>query len=568
MDGKEIIPYIDPIFRFCHHRLNNWHDAEDLAGEILLHILDGIGKYEISSLESWVWRIAHNRYARFIDARNRRQSILSGQELSEVEADCLQPEEASMEEEYEPVFICLHTLSSEYRDIFVDYYIGEMSVKQLSRKYTLPETTIKWRLNVGRSRIRERIGTDQMDKVYQRINWNTNGCNGSMDASRYLHSQIARAICKAAYEKPLTVEEISLCTGIPTIYIEDELPRLIYGDAIEKIGNKYATDFIIFRLKDRAATEAVLEPMVKEIADHYEKLLWGVSAGGEGQPSDRTQKVEESKPCGSGFGMERLGYMLIPYFIRAKLEELKNGRLHLSNGNFPPRKDGGHGWFIVPETADAGEEMGEYSTGCNINNTGGGYIYYYHVRKYYDWNVYGNRGTAWLAENGIPQKCPGGIVPEGLIDREDMAQLVRNNLIRRDGDGYVLNFPCFTRGQFEELRARYQGEDAELDSGLCRWILSVRKSFEGFVPTRLHGQINQWLSVYCGELVGHVIEELICRGRLEKPGSGNAEQRAEPAGQKEKENAGGAKAAGEGCQEPEKPLVNGVFYVDGDFMLI
>ena len=393
-----------------------------------------------------------------------------------------------------------------------------MPVKQLAQKYALPETTIKWRLNVGRSRIRERIGTDQMDKVYQRINWNTYGCNGSMDSHRYLHSQIARAICKAAYEKPLTVEEISMCTGIPTIYIEDVLPELEYGDAIRKNGNKYATDFIVFRLKDRADTEAVQEPVVKVIADHYERLLW------------QERDLGEIGFYGWDFGMERLGYILIPYLIRQKQEALKNHRLHLSSGNFPPRKDGGHGWFIVTESSDANEEPGKYSTGCNVNDTGEGHMYFYWVNRFYDRRVFRSGGIAWLAEQGIPQKCPGGTVPEGLIAEEDMARLVQNHLVRKADGGYVLNFACFTRKQFDEFCAPYK------DAMLCDWILSVRKSFESFVPARLHGQINQWISVYCGELIGHVAEELIRRGRLEKP---------------------------EG-----QPFADGVFYVEGEFMLV
>lgn len=71
-----------------------------------------------------------------------------------------------------------------------------------------------------------------------------------MDSDKYLCTQISRAVCQAAYEKPLTVEEISMRTGIPAMYIEDELPRLEYGDAVCKIGNKYATNFIVFRLRD------------------------------------------------------------------------------------------------------------------------------------------------------------------------------------------------------------------------------------------------------------------------------------------------------------------------------
>ncbi len=528
MDGKELTAYIEPVFRFCHHHLSNWHDAEDLAGEILLHILDGMGKYEIESPEAWVWRIAHNRYARFIDAGRKSREILSAGELLETEDEPFQPEDETTEE-LEQIFRYLHTLSSEYRDIFVDYYMGEMPVRQLSQKYSLPETTIKWRLNVGRGRIRERIEEDKMDKVYQRINWNTYGCNGSMNAHQYLQTQIARAICRAAYEKPVTVEEISLCTGIPTIYIEDELPRLVYGDAVRKTGNKYVTDFIIFRLKDRACTETVLEPMVKALADYYEELLWkaqGDRAAGEFY--------------GSEFKMERLGYILVPFLIRQKLEELKNKRLGLANGDFPPRKDGGHGWFIIPETEDESETISPYSIGCNANPTGEGFVYFYWVNKYYDRNVYNNCGTIWLAEHGIPEKCPRGAVPEGLLDEEATVKLLRNNLLRKEGGGYGLNFPCFTRKEFLAFCSRYNGEDTRMDELLCRWILSVHKSFEGFVPKRLHSQINQWISVYCGEIIGHVTEELIRRGRLEKPGDMDGES--------------------------AKPLTDGVFYVQGDFM--
>ena len=417
MEGKKIIPYIEPILRFCHHHLDNWHDAEDLAGDILLHALDGAGKYEIESPDAWVWRVAHNRYARFLDAKNRRQAILSGKELSEIGEDYWQLDELLVEEEYEPIFRYLHTLSSGYRDIFVDYYIGEMSVKQLAQKYSLSETAVKWRLNVGRSRIRERIGTAEMDKVYQRIQWNTQVCNGGFDSDHYLHSQIARAICSAAYEKPVTVEEISLCTGIPTIYIEDELPKLIYGDAIEKRGNQYATDFIIFRLKDRADTEAVSALLVKRVADHYEKILW-----------------KEGRDCGKigfygcEFGMERLGYILVPYFIKRRLETLKDNRLHLLNGNYPPRKDGGFGWFAVQEIDETKEKTEDYGVGCNTSGCGDGYLYYCWMSRYLDRKVYLDGGTKWLGEYGIPGKCPGGIVTKELYPLEPS----RSDFNRRD----------------------------------------------------------------------------------------------------------------------------------------
>ena len=261
MNENEIVKFVEPIFRFCVKRLTSRHDAEDLASEIMVHILSGIKKYQIESLEKWVWRIAYNRYARFIDMRNKQNEVPSENDFIDLADDYDFVDELFIASEYQQVFKYLHTLSSEYRNIMVDYYIGQLSIKQISKNYTLPETTIKWRLNISREKIKTRIGENKMNKVYKRINWNTSTCNGNMDSNKYLHSQIARAICEAAYEKPLTIEEISIKTGLPTMYIEDELPRLIYGDAVTKEGNKYATNFIVLRLCDKKSMITKFAPL-------------------------------------------------------------------------------------------------------------------------------------------------------------------------------------------------------------------------------------------------------------------------------------------------------------------
>ncbi len=525
MDENSIIPYIEPIFRFCCHKLSNRYDAEDLASEIICHILDGIKKYKIESLDAWVWRIAHNRYARFIDARNKNLAILSETDNLLDIADnnyCYVDEEAT-EDEYHTVFLYLHTLSSEYRNIFVDYYIGELSIRQLAQKYSLPETTIKWRLNVGRQKIRERIGENKMDRVYQRINWNTTCCNGYMDSDKYLHTQIARAICQAAYEKPLTVEEISINTGIPAMYIEDELPRLLYGDAICQIGNKYATNFIIFRLTDRKDTEGVSAHLVKEIADRLETML----TNGE-------TILSTLSFYGHDFGMERLGYFLIPYLLRKTIRSIKNTRLNLSSGPYPPRKDGGYGWFIVEETVDKNENCAEYNTGCNATGDDNA-IYYYWISKYFESALYHNGGARWLYSNGILLKSKDGIIPKDTLNNEDASRLLKNNLIIKDNDNYKFNFACFTHEEFTEFVSSFNMNDEKIETMLTEWILTVHKSFEKFIPARLHDQINQYLSSYLYQIIGYVIDELILRGKLKKP-------------------------------DLEKPLTDGIFYVEGKYI--
>ena len=521
MEESEIVKFIEPIFCFCLKRVGNRADAEDLAGEIMLHILDGARRYEIQSFEAWVWRIAHNRYARFCKAEKNKGEVLVGEWVLHSENDGRFADEDMVADEYDRVFRYLHTLSSDYRNIMVDYYIYELPVKKLAEKYALPENTIKWRLHVSRQKIRDRIGENQMDKIYKRINWETSTCNGSMDSSRYLSNQVARAICESAYEKPLTVEEISLKTGLPSMYIEDALPKLIYGDAIEQVGNRYAANFIILRLKDREKLEKNIRPLVKDIADYFEKRF-----------RDCAGAVGAMEFYGHDYGMERLGYIALPLSLRGKVRDIKNSRPDWKNGPYPPRKDGGYGWFIVEETNDENDQADEYSSGCNIADGAVGVIYYYHTRKYFDPNVYHNGGTRWLSQHKIPQQCRDGMIPAGLLPEEELARLLQNNLIVKFENGYMLNFACFTREQFDGFAKTFCMKDEALDQKTTDLILHIRESFIDFVPKRLDSQINQWVSCYVHAMTGYVTEELIARGVLEKP-------------------------------DGEKPLTNGVFYVEG-----
>ena len=110
--------------------------------------------------------------------------------------------------------------------------------------------------------------------------------------------------------------------------------------------------------------------MVKAISDKFDLLL-----------HNKAFAVSHLDFYGHDFGMDRLGFLLIPYILRRKIGTLKNSRLKFANGPFPLRKDGGYGWFIVEETIDENESCAEYDAGCNVagddsgNNDGFGYLF-------------------------------------------------------------------------------------------------------------------------------------------------------------------------------------------------
>ncbi|MCL1795131.1 MAG: sigma-70 family RNA polymerase sigma factor, partial [Oscillospiraceae bacterium] len=452
MDENEIVKFVEPIFHFCAKRLSSRHDAEDLASEIMVHVLSGIKKYQIDSLEKWVWRIARNRYARFIDMRKRQNEVPPENDFADIKDDYDFVDELIVVDRYQQVFKYLHTLSSEYRNILVDYYIGQLPVKQIAKAYALTETTVKWRLNVSREKIKTRIGENKMDKVYKRINWNTGTCNGSMDPNKYLYSQIARAICEAAYEKPLTVEEISIKTGLPTMYIEDELPRLVGGDAIFQDGGKYAANFIILRLCDKRAMETKFAPLVANVADYFASLF-----------KEHEDAVSSMGFYGSDFSMKRLGYIALPAVLRGKIGKIKDG-LNMPNGPYPPRLDGGYGWFVVDEKETENEALATTESGCNSNGdeAKGNFIYYYWIGKYFDNKVYHNGGTKWLAPKDIVGKSQDGTIPDGSLSEDDIVRLIAANLIVKDGGEYKFNFAIFAKEQFEDFKGRFDKDNANL----------------------------------------------------------------------------------------------------------
>ena len=261
--------------------------------------------------------------------------------------------------------------------------------------------------------------------------------------------------------------------------------------------------------------------MVGLLADKFETIL-----------KEAEGKISAVDFYGNDFGMGRLGYIVVPYMLRRRIREVKNNRLKLKNGPYPPRKDGGYGWFIVEETADETENGYEYNSGCNTATGEERRIYYYWMQKYFDYNVYHNNGTRRLLETGAVSGMTDGFISKDTLSDEDAAHFIKNNLLALSDGGYYLNIPYFTRAQFAEFASLFDMTDEKTDDLLAGWIISVRRSFEGFVPKHLHDQINQWINCYLYQIIGYVTDELIHRGVLCKP-------------------------------DHEKPLTNGVFCVEG-----
>lgn len=495
-----ILDYIEPLYRFCLKRLSCRQEAEDLTQEILLCILDGMRNQNIQNLNGYVWHVAHNRYARKIDNRNKRCEVLYGDNYFEniMETAYLE-DNLLLNEEHQAVFCALHSLSYLYRDILVDYYVHNLNTSEIANKHNTSIDTIKWRLHIGKERIKGRL--DTMNKTYEKIKMHIM-CNGSFGPNQYLCNQIYKAIALDCYEKPVTIEEISLSTGIPTLYLDEALEWMTYGDAIEKAGNKYQTNFIIAFQNDNLKMQRALEPAASEIAEK----VWEVI-------TDQLDSVQKLGFYGSKFPVQKLGYILVPILLRGASDKLKRESKELNPGTRPLRKDGGNGWFIVTEGI---ETIDEHFAGCNQYYTKPhdehGFVTYYWLGHLFndELNVFFHE-----LEDSMPGFDSSG---HYLSDNEEkIAKLVKFNIIEKCADGYQCKLPIITREQNEKLFSLFEPFYDDITGLIKSWIYTLYNEYMRFVPDRLKNQIAGNVDSYSFNVVAFIILELQKQGLLRIP---------------------------------------------------
>ncbi|MDD4694051.1 MAG: sigma-70 family RNA polymerase sigma factor [Firmicutes bacterium] len=493
---QEILRFVEPIYRFCLKRLSSHADAEDLSQEILLCVLLGIKHSDISNLDGYVWKTAYNRYAKRICTQKEDAIVLCGDEYLFDVSDELDDHD---KDEYQVVFRSLHTLSSMYREILVEYYVHNLSVRDISVKYGISTEVVKWRLHVGREKVKERLLA--MDKTYEKIKMNVM-CNGSFSPTQYLDMQIYKAIAKTCYESPLTIEEISLVTGIPILYLEDAIEYMIWGDAIEKIGNKYATNFIITSIEQIERMRNLLaDSVIVEMTDTLVNFI-----------SDTEDAWRGIGFYGSDFYLTHLYYILIPSLIYSVVKRFREKSSILPKQR-PLRKDGGYGWFIVSEGI---ERIDENFSGCNeyhFDSKGGQsgrFIYYWNGDTFDDGlNRVLRKARFFLNSIGLGNAC---LFPDDI----DASRALANGLCHKGGGRFYPSIPVFTPDEYSKLEKWALNCDV-IDSIWEKWIEALFQEYKNFTPKRLVGQIGGNVESFSFNATALIIKELVHLNLILKP---------------------------------------------------
>lgn len=476
----DIEKYIDPIYRWCAGRLGNVFDAQDLSQEILLEICIALRTTQVRCMDAWVWQITRNRYARFIGGR-RSWISADGIELTD------RPERDSSEAE-DAAFRALHAIAASHREILVDYYVRQMNCEEIARKHGINMSTVRTRLYYGRDKLKRRWNESMCnDRIYDRLDWYVSG-NGDIDLT-YLDRQAARSVVRACYSEFRDVEQISEMTGIPCMYVEDELKKLEQGELVLRRGKKYISGIVIH-------TERYLENARRLLADSAAgsaDMFWAAAEAWV----DEIRKVGFE---GCRAPLSEMGWWLVPLVMRAAC----NGARRLINferGEFLLKKDGCKGWIYADEKQSA---LRGYFSGCNR-------YYLENSRFRYFWSA------KYLSDQLAAQLRRLENVDVPFADPSLVLESVRCGLASIDGNEAKWNIPVFTPEQFEKI-SRLAEEMADgIAKALAPTADKLLEIMRKDTPAHLHDQLRGIFGCDFNAVIGMMCDVIEADGRLKPP---------------------------------------------------
>lgn len=351
MTNDEIIQYYDYLMRLASSKCNSQLDAEDLVGDTMLaafaHIHSG---GTIQHPKTWLVNTLYHKHNDNLRKKYRSPITVcldEGFDISEEET-----EEYLSSEEAAKIRKELNHLAYITREVMIRFYYGNQSVADIAEGLSIPEGTVKSRLSTGRSQMKKGLETMETRENYLpgRLNLSFGGSDGlkGEPISLVEGDLIAQNLLILAYDKPITISDLSKAIGIPAAYIEPIVKKLIDGELMVQMDSgKVYSDFIISKAQD------ILKNFEsqKNFAHKQFDTVWSIVE----KMSAKISKMDFVK---SMDGEERT--KLDRYAVLKALQDFQHfGTGKIESPKFPKRKDGGW-WFAQAIAFDAGYNTKEY----------------------------------------------------------------------------------------------------------------------------------------------------------------------------------------------------------------
>jgi RNA polymerase sigma-70 factor (ECF subfamily) len=138
--------YFSRVYAYVSYRVGRIQDAEDMTSEIFLKAMEGITRLEWqheNSFASWIFRIAHNTVNDYYRKNNTVNEPISLEELPELRASVLLPEDALLrKEKFAQLRRLIFELPSRRQEVILLKFFGRLRNKEIATVLGLDERTV------------------------------------------------------------------------------------------------------------------------------------------------------------------------------------------------------------------------------------------------------------------------------------------------------------------------------------------------------------------------------------------------------------------------------------------
>ena len=256
------------MYAFALSQLRDQYAAEDAVCDAAAVIITKYGTRR-GDFAPWAWGIlrkiilrAERRRCRFM-----REDDIESYAENLADFDTLPPAENLITaHERGQVRRILSMMPADIRRVLEERYISERSYTEIADILEIPLSSVTWRLHEGKKQMRKEwdfmeLDTYMKDGYYAPVDlkidvrWRKKVKKSEMhiDSLREIHSTlgslIAKNIAVVCYDSPKTVTDISRIMGVPAVYIEEVLAKLLEAELVKQISNRYQTAFPIIGSK-------------------------------------------------------------------------------------------------------------------------------------------------------------------------------------------------------------------------------------------------------------------------------------------------------------------------------
>ena len=162
-----VLAYQDDLYRYCWHLTGESQQASDLFQDTWVKVMSKLHTYRMGTdFKNWLLSIASNTFKDHWRKQRRLQKILVAnrdneahtKQMDSVADSHMGPEESAEQSwEREVVHRALEQMKPKNRMVLTLFYFEELSISEISNILSIPEGTVKSRLNQAKKKMKEHL---------------------------------------------------------------------------------------------------------------------------------------------------------------------------------------------------------------------------------------------------------------------------------------------------------------------------------------------------------------------------------------------------------------------------